>query len=324
MYRVKDLYKEHGTALSLKIVESEECMKRSIRSQDVQRPGLALSGYLYGHTGRRIIVFGKVEMGYLRDMPKEMRIERLRAIFSMTVPAVIVSRNYRPTKEIVDLCSEYGIPLFRSKMMTMNLISKLTLLLNEAFAPNVSMHGTFVEVFGVGAIITGDSSVGKSETALGLLERGHRLVSDDVVIIKKREYSYLEGTGAELTRHHMEIRGIGIINVANLYGAVCIRESKRVDLVIKLEAWNDTKFYDRIGLSEKHCDILGVKVPHHTVPLKPGRDLVLLVETIVLNHRLKKVGYNSAEEFNTKLLEVIARKSKTGKAQHEEHLQSTR
>ncbi len=154
-------------------------------------------------------------------------------------------------------------------------------------------------------IIQGDSAVGKSEAALGLIERGHRLISDDIVKVKKREGSHLEGSGAELTRHHMEIRGIGIINVANLYGAVCVRDYKSIDIVVKLESWDDQNFYDRVGLDEKYCDILGVKLPFHILPVKPGRDVVLLLETIALNHRLKGMGYHSAREFNSKLLGMI-------------------
>jgi len=190
----------------------------------------------------------------------------------------------------------------------MNLLSKLTLLLNEEFALSMSVHGTLVEVFGVGVLIQGDSSVGKSEAALGLIERGHRLISDDIVKVKKREGHYLEGSGAELTRHHMEIRGIGIINVANLYGAVCVRDYKSIDLVVKLESWDEQSFYDRVGLDEKFCDILGVKLPLHILPVKPGRDVVLLLETIALNHRLRGMGYHSAREFNTKLLKMINEK----------------
>jgi HPr kinase/phosphorylase len=228
----------------------------------------------------------------------------------MPIPAVIVARRYRPPKELLVCCEKAGIPLFRASMTTMNLLSKLTLLLTEEFSPCLNCHGSLVEVFGVGVLIQGESSVGKSEAALGLIERGHRLISDDIVKVKKREDSYLEGFGVELTRHHMEIRGIGIINVANLYGAVCVREKKSVDIVVKIESWDSNQFYDRVGLDEKTCDILGITVPYHILPVKPGRDVVLLLETIALNHRLKKMGYNSAKEFNAKLLETITKKQR--------------
>lgn len=310
MYRVENLYKEHGDALGLELIAGESGMKRRIKVPEAHRPGLSLSGYLKNHAGKRILIFGRVEIEYLRDLEQSVRIGRLQAILSMPIPAVIVARRYRPPKELLMCCEKYSIPLFRASMTTMNLLSKLTLLLTEEFSPSLNCHGSLVEVFGVGVLIQGESSVGKSEAALGLIERGHRLISDDIVKVKKREDSYLEGFGAELTRHHMEIRGIGIINVANLYGAVCVREKKSLDIVVKIEAWDGHKFYDRVGLDEKHCDILGVKVPYHILPVKPGRDVVLLLETIALNHRLKKMGYNSAKEFNTKLLETITKKQR--------------
>ncbi len=310
MYLVEDLYKQHGEELGLELVAGKTGVKRRIQVPEAHRPGLSLSGYLKGHAGKRILVFGKVEIEYLRDLDAQLRIQRLEAILNSLTPAVIVARRYRPPKELISLCEKHTIPLLRTKMSTMNLLSKLTLLLTEEFSPSMSCHGTLVEVFGVGVLIQGDSSVGKSEAALGLIERGHRLISDDIVKVKKREGNYIEGFGAELTRHHMEIRGIGIINVAHLYGAVCVRDNKSIDLVVKLETWEDQKFYDRVGLDEKYGDILGVKLPYHVLPVKPGRDVVLLLETIALNHRLKCMGYNSAKEFKSKLLDLIAQKQK--------------
>jgi HPr kinase/phosphorylase len=305
MYLVEDLYKRHGARLGLELIAGSEGMKRRIKVPEAHRPGLSLSGYLKGHAGKRILIFGKVEIEYLRDLKPAVRVERLEGILATPTPSVIVARRFRPPKELINLCEEQQVPLFRASMSTMNLLSKLTLLLNEEFALSMSVHGTLVEVFGVGVLIQGDSSVGKSEAALGLIERGHRLISDDIVKVKKREGHYLEGSGAELTRHHMEIRGIGIINVANLYGAVCVRDYKSIDLVVKLESWDEQSFYDRVGLDEKFCDILGVKLPLHILPVKPGRDVVLLLETIALNHRLRGMGYHSAREFNSKLLKMI-------------------
>lgn len=318
MYLVDDLYKRHGSNLCLELVAGEGGLRQRIKVPEVQRPGLSLSGYLKSPARRRILIFGRVEMEYLRDLDRDTRVSRLESILTPITPAVIVARRYRPTKELSSICEKRNIPLFRSSMTTMNLLSKLTLLLTEDFSPSISVHGTLVEVFGVGVLIKGDSSVGKSEAALGLIERGHRLISDDIVKVKKREASYIEGFGAELTRHHMEIRGIGIINVAHLYGAVCVRDNKSIDIVVKLETWDDHHFYDRVGVDEKYCDILGVQIPYHLLPVKPGRDVVLLLETIALNHRLKKMGYNSAKEFNTKLLETIAQKRKKS----EIHIQS--
>lgn len=310
MYRIEDLFTQHGKALGLELVTRNRGMKKRIEVPEAHRPGLSLAGYLKGRARKRILIFGKVEIAFLRDLGPEVRTKRLEAVISPATPAVIIARRYRPPKELLELCEKKGVALFRANMTTMNLLSKLTVLLAEEFAPSVTFHGTLVEVFGVGILIQGESSVGKSEAALGLVERGHRLISDDVVKVRKREGGYLEGFGPELARHHMEIRGIGIINVANLYGAVCVRERKSLDIVVKLEIWDEDHFYDRVGLDENYCDILSIKVPFHLLPVKPGRDVVLLLETVALNHRLKAMGYNSAKEFNAKLLETLSRKQK--------------
>lgn len=310
-YLVQDLFQRHGERLGLELMAGAEGMHRQIRVPEAHRPGLSLSGYLKSHADKRILVFGRVEMEYLRDLDPAVCIKRLKAILAPLTPAVIITRSYRPPKELCALCQMQSLPLLRTNMVTMNFLSKLTLLLTEEFSPTISCHGCLVEVFGVGVLIQGDSSVGKSEAALGLIERGHRLISDDIVKVRKREGAYLEGFGAPLTRYHMEIRGIGIINVANLYGAVCVRESKSIDIVVKLETWDEEAFYDRVGLEEHFCDILGIRVPYHVLPVKPGRDVVLLLETIALNQRLKGMGYNSAQEFNTKLAEMLANEKHT-------------
>lgn len=310
MYSVEDLYKKHGDTLTLELVSGAEGLQKPILVPEAHRPGLSLAGYLKNHAKKRILIFGRVEIEYLHTLKSSVRVQRLEAILSENTPAVIVARHYRPPEELATICETQSIPLFRANLSTMNVLSKLTLFLAEEFAKHISCHGTLVEVYGVGVLIQGDSSVGKSEAALGLIERGHRLISDDSVRINRREGNYLEGTGAQLTRHHMEIRGIGIINVAHLYGAVCVRNSKSIDILVRLEIWNNNHFYDRSGLEEKVCDILGVKIPYLTLPVKPGRDVVLLLETIALNHRLKVMGYNSAKEFNSKLLKMIAQKSR--------------
>ncbi|MFI5342953.1 MAG: HPr(Ser) kinase/phosphatase [Chlamydiales bacterium] len=310
MYFVKDLYEKHGHHLGLELIAGKKGMNRKIKVPEAQRPGLSLSGYLKNYANKRILIFGRVEIEYLRDLDSKTRIARLKGILEEDTPAVIIARRYRPPKELRAICEKAGIPLFRTNISTMNLLNKLTFLLTEEFAPSTSCHGTLVEVFGVGVLIQGDSAVGKSEAALGLIERGHRLISDDIVKVKKKEGSYLEGSGAALTRHHMEIRGIGIINVANLYGVVCVRNQKSIDIVVRLEIWRDDNFYDRVGLEEKFTTILDIRLPYLILPVKPGRDVVLLLETIALHHRLKEMGYNSAQEFSHKLLELTAIKSR--------------
>jgi len=310
MLIVKEFIDRYKEVLDLELCVGEEGLSRGIKVPEIERPGLSLTGFLKGHSSKRILVFGRVEMEYLRELSEGMRMKRLAAIFSDQLPLVIVSRRLRPFSEMLELCNKKNIPIFRTSLTTSQILRTLTVILAEEFSPTISCHGTLVETFGSGVLIQGDSSVGKSETALGLIERGHRLISDDVVIIRKKEGSHLVGTGPDLTRHMLEIRGIGIINVAHLYGAVCISEKRKIDLVVKLEEWDDEHFYDRVGLEEKYLDILGVKLPFYVMPVKPGRDVVLLLETVVLNHRLKQMGYNSAKEFNVKLLETISKKQK--------------
>jgi len=308
MYSVQDLFDKDAEHLGLKLLAGKGGVKRPLKTPEVHRPGLSLCGFLKGYVSERLLIFGNSEILYLKDLSSLVRKERLKNIIRKETPAVIVAGRYQPPKELLHFCEEEGIPLFKTSMKTLDLISRMTLRLNEIFSPTMTCHGTLVEVFGVGLLIQGSSSIGKSEAALGLIERGHRLISDDVVKIRLSEGGYLEGSGPELTRHLMEIRGIGIINVAHLYGAVCVRKFKTVELIVNLEEWNDKNFYDRVGLDEKYCDLLGVKIPYHVLPVKPGRDVMLLIETVVLNHRLKQMGYNSAKEFNVKLLETISKK----------------
>lgn len=311
MYLVQHLYEQHGKSLGLEIIAGRKGLCRRIQKPEVHRPGLSLTGFLKNFVNARLLIFGRNEIDYIRQLDENARFQRLQAILTPSTPAVIVT-NLRTPKELAIICEKRSIPLFRAKATATSLLSQITFLLIEEFSPCVTLHGTLVELFGVGVLIQGESSVGKSEAALGLIERGHRLISDDVVRVKKKE-GYLIGSGPELTRHLMEIRGIGIINVAHLYGAVCVRTDKEIDMVIKLEEWDDQHFYDRVGLDEKFIDILGVSTPYHILPVKPGRDVVLLVETIALNHRLKDMGYNSAKEFNAKLLETIAQKRRKKK-----------
>lgn len=307
MYLVRDLYERHRTFLGLEIAGGKEGLDNPIQVPEAQRPGISLSGYLKKYASERILIFGSIEIQYLRELEKKILVQRLKELLTKT-PAVFVTAKAPIIRELAEICEKNKIPLFRTELRTIDFLNKLAFLLMEDFSPGMTCHGTLVEAFGVGVLIQGDSSVGKSEAALGLIERGHRLVADDIVRLRVREGTYLEGSGPELTRHLLEIRGIGIINVAHLYGAICVREAKRLDLVVKLEEWDDAHFYDRNGLEEKSTEILNVKFPFHLLPVKPGRDVVLLIETIVLNHRLKEMGYNSAKEFNGKLADAIARK----------------
>lgn len=308
MYLIETFLETYQKELHLEVLTGDVGMKKGFRSPHVQRPGLSLSGYLKRFASDRMMILGRQEISYIRDLEPGVAKKRLQKILSAQTPAIIVSSRQQAPEVLLDLCTKMGIALFRSTLSTGNLFSRVAFLLKVEFSPSMTCHGTLVEAFGVGILIQGDSSVGKSETALGLIERGHRLISDDIVKVRLTEGAYLEGTGPELTRHLMEIRGIGIINVAHLYGAVCVRDYKGIDLIVRLEKWDDNHFYDRIGLEEKYCEMLGLQLPFHVLPLKPGRDVVLLIETIALNHRLKEMGLHSAREFNAKLIETIAKK----------------
>ena len=305
-----DLYEKYAEDLELELSAGKQGMHRPILLPEAERPGLGLAGYLKGIASKRILLFGQTELSYLKELSQELRILRLRQILKANTPAVILSSRLRPPLELRQLCEELHIPLFRSRLKTMGLQSRLMALLSDQFAPTLCCHGSLVEVFGLGVLIQGDSAVGKSEAALGLIERGHRLVSDDLVKVRKLDNGCLEGFGVEVTRHHMEVRGIGIINVATLYGAACVGEKKSLDIVVKLEVWDDSHFYDRAGFEEKTVTILGIEVPHHTLPVKPGRDVVLLLETIALNHRLKTAGFHAARELDHQLLAAIENKNR--------------
>lgn len=307
MYTVENFYTKFKDLWNLSLVVGLKGLNKGIKKPEVYRPGLSLTGDVKNYKSSRILIFGRTETQYLKKLKEDVRTIRLKNVLK-DCPCVIVAHSVIPLKELVQVCEESNTPLFTAPIETMALITKIIIALNFELSPSITLHGTLVEVFGVGVLIQGDSSVGKSEAALGLLERGHRLISDDVVRIRKKEDECLIGSGPDLTRHLMEVRGIGIINVAHLYGAICVRPSKVLDLVIKLEQWNDKHFYDRVGLEEKFIDLLGVKIPFHLLPVKPGRDVVLLIETLTLNHRLKSSGYNSAKEFNIKLLEMISKR----------------
>lgn len=310
VYQVRELYEKHQQNLFLTLLAGHKGLNRVIRLPEVHRPGLSLAGYLRDYENQRVLVLGSVEIAYLKDLDPVLCVERMRGVCTSKTPVVVIAGRNVPPKEVLDFCNATDMPLLRTKLKTVEFLSKLTDTLQEDFSPSINCHGTLVEVFGVGVLIQGDSSVGKSETALGLIEKGHRLVSDDVVHIKLCEDSYLKGSGPELTRHLIEIRGIGIVNVAHLYGAVCICDEKRVDMIIKLEQWDDKRFYDRVGLDVQFCEVLGLQIPYHVLPVKPGRDIVLLTETLALNFRLKGMGFNSAKDFNIRLLETIATKQR--------------
>lgn len=310
--KVGDILNEKGKELRLCLISPKGPkgsdpfgLSRKVKSLGPHRPGLALSGYFDHFLPDRIQVFGETEISYLSKLSKKERTRRLKDYFKFEIPCLIICRNPRLPQELLALSSERKVPIMRSRLSASSLMNKLSVYLDDKFAPELSLHGTLLDVYGVGVLIRGGSGTGKSECALELLARGHLLVADDVVDIKLKAANILMGSGAELIRHYMEIRGLGIINVKEIFGAGAVRNRKRIGMVVTLERWNPKKEYERLGLEEKTYKILGVRVPHLIVPVRPGRNIPVLVEVACLNQRLKRMGFYPAKELNRKLIESM-------------------
>jgi len=290
-------------ALNLHCIGGREGLARSIAVPDINRPGLPLSGFFESFAWQRIHIFGRGESAFLQKLEDEGKTESLRRFFSFPIPACVFTHNLAPGKSFFEIAEASGCPILQTDLPSSELTSRILRVLSDLFAPQTTVHGVLVEVFGIGILISGDSGVGKSETALELIERGHRLVADDVVQIRCVNGSNLIGQGAnKIIGHHMEIRGLGIINITHLFGVGAIRDNKQIQLVCSLEEWDPNKVYDRIGTDEKTTEILGVRVPTLEIPVKPGRNIPIIVETAAMNERLKKMGYHSAKEFNQNIL----------------------
>ena len=274
-----------------------------IYTADVNRPGIVLAGYYQYFDANRIQIFGMVEMSYLQELPAATRRAHLERLFELTPPAVLISRSLEPLPEMIDFARMYSVPVLSSAESTSTLMSALISLLNVELAPRVTRHGVFIEVYGEGILILGDSGVGKSETAVELVKRGHRLIADDAVEIKRTAAKRLVGTAPELIRHYIELRGIGVIDVRRLFGMSAVKDEAEIDMVINLEQWKDGAMYDRLGLENLYTNILDVQVPSLTVPVKPGRNLAVIIEVAAMNNRHKKMGYNAALEFTKQINE---------------------
>lgn len=266
-----------------------------ITTSDVNRPGLQLSGYMEFFGSDRIQIIGKVETTYLASLSPQDRLKRLDNFFRTGFPCLVIARGQEPFEEMLVVSRKYGIPIFRTYDITSRFMSGLIRYLNLMLAPRVSEHGVLVEVYGEGVLILGESGVGKSETALELVKRGHRLIADDVVEIRRVSDKTLLGSAPESIRHFIEIRGIGILDVKNLYGMGSVKMLENINLVIKLELWKENKMYDRLGLEDQFTDILGISVPSLVIPVRPGRNLAIIVEVAAMNNRQKKMGYNAAK-----------------------------
>lgn len=299
-----------GAPLRLELLAGKSGLDRVIRVAEVNRPGLALAGYMEYFARLRIQVLGKVELTFLNTLPHHQVKERLDLLLNSKIPCIIIARKYTPPKVLLQMCEKYRVPIFRSPFITMRIINKITVYLDNLFAPSTCVHGSLLEVYGVGVLITGKSGIGKSECALSLIARGHRMIADDIVKIHVEDGVTLIGESSEITSHHMELRGLGIIDIQSLFGVGCIRDRKRIDINVHLEEWNADEEYDRLGLEQKQKVILSrIEIPFNVIPVRPGRDVALLIEAAALNQRLKWMGRNPALELNQKLSELL-RKNK--------------
>jgi HPr kinase/phosphorylase len=307
---VERFYTDHAASLELNLLAGATGLKRVIREPTVNRPGLVLSGFTRYFAFKRLQVIGNAEAFFLKSLPEEERIRRYETLFSYKVPCVVFSRNLHPDRAFLRAAEQAGVPIFRCPFVTMKFINLATLALEMMFAPRGTEMGSMVDIIGVGVILRGESGIGKSESVLALIERGYSLVADDVTKVMLVDGREVMGTSNELTRNHMEVRGIGIINVAAMFGVRSIRQEKRVDLVITLKSWNEVSDVDRLGMEQEYVKILGIDIPHITIPVRPGRDLARLIEVAAFQTKLKNSGYNPAKELNDRLISRMAAAAK--------------
>ena len=291
-----------------KIFVPENINEIMITRSEIDRPGLQLTGFFDYFSPERIQVLGRVESIYLSQLEEKERYKRLYDYLEKAPVCLIFARGIEPPSELPEIAKTFGVPILRTQLSTTNLISAMIASLNIHLAPTITRHGVLVEVYGEGILILGDSGIGKSETAIELIKRGHRLIADDAVEISKVSEKTLVGKAPSIIRHYMELRGIGIIDVRRIFGTGAVKETEKIELVITFEPWVEGKLYDRMGLENEYTEILGIKVPSITVPVRPGRNLAAILEIAAMNQRLKKMGYNTAEEFNKKLEEEFASK----------------
>lgn len=288
--------------LSLEVIFSPvDAEKIFVDENEVNRPGFQLMGFYEYFNPERIQILGKMEFAYLSTLDDQTRYDRIKTLMSYRIPALIIARELPYFPEMLELAKEFEIPLLRSKESTSAFMASLIAFLNLNLAPRITRHGVLIEIYGEGVFITGESGVGKSETAIELVKRGHRLVADDAVEIKKVSNISLVGSSPDNIRHFLELRGIGIINARRLFGMGAIKMTEKIDLVVEMEQWDPEKFYDRMGVDTEYMSILGVKVPSLTIPVKPGRNLAVILEVAAMNNRQKKMGYNAAQELLDRL-----------------------
>lgn len=298
---VEFFFKNVKDRFKLTLFTDESGFSRKISEQNLHRPGLALAGFVELFSYTRVQIFGNTENKYLHQLDKNSRMETLKKIFQFSIPCIILTDGNKPFQEMVDLANQFHIPVFGSTFTTTKLSYLISDFLDDQFAPRISVHGSFVDVYGVGMLFVGKSGIGKSEVALDLVERGHRLVADDVIIVTKKGENILMGSGTELVKHFMEVRGIGIIDVKSMFGVRAIRFQKRLEIIVELEIWDDKSYYTRTGLDEAFFNLLDIEVPYIKLPILPGKNITVISEVISLNYLLKHYGYDSAKVLQKRL-----------------------
>ncbi len=278
-----------------------------IMHPDINRPAMQLAGYFDHFDSERVQIIGFVEYTYLESLDEKRKTEIYEKYFSFKEPCLIFCRDLKPDEKLLEIATKNGVPVLMSKQTTSSFMAEVIRWMNVHLAPCITIHGVLVDVYGEGVLIMGESGIGKSEAALELIKRGHRLVTDDVVEIRKVSDVTLLGTAPDITRHFIELRGIGIIDVKTLFGVESVKETQGIDMVIKLEEWNRDKEYDRLGLEEQYTEFLGNKVVCHSIPIRPGRNLAVIVESAAVNHRQKKMGYNAAQELYNRVQRNLAK-----------------
>jgi HPr kinase/phosphorylase len=300
---VERFYLTHAEKLQLKLLAGGDGLPRRILEGAVNRCGLALAGFFKYFAYKRVQVIGGAEWQYLKSLPTDRAGRIVEDMLRHNIPCLVLARNFNPPQDLLEICDRRQVPLFKTRMLTMKFINAATIALEMEFAPQTSEHGSMVDILGIGVMIRGESGIGKSETVLALLERRYSLVSDDITKIRLVEGRDLIGTSSELTRYHMEVRGMGIINVPAVFGVASIRPEKRIDLVVTLMDWNKIDDVERTGIEQQHYSILGIDVPHVVLPVRPGRDIARLIEVAALDQKLKSMGHHAAREFNERLIE---------------------
>ncbi|MBE84387.1 MAG: HPr(Ser) kinase/phosphatase [Gemmatimonadetes bacterium] len=307
---VGEAFSQYGEKLDLSLVAGEVGLSNKLVSSDVHRPGLALAGFVGMFTFDRVQVLGNTEMLYISSLEAERVEQVLSTVFQFEIPCLVVTDGNDVMPILKELAERHSIPLLKTPSSTTKFAHLFSLYLDDFFAPNTALHGSLVDVYGIGLLLMGRSGIGKSEIALDLVERGHRLVADDVVLLSRTIRGILVGMSGEALRDHMEIRGLGILNVRNMFGVRAVRVQKRVEVVVKLVEWNDSTTFDRIGLEEDWVSVLDVEVPQVTVPIYPGKNITVIAEAIAMNHQLKIQGYHTAHEFNRRLVEKMKQKER--------------